>query len=402
MADTGLPSVTISFSNGNIGATEAIADRVFGLLATASAVESTFVLGTAYYITSLKGLTALGVTATNNSRLYKEVKEFYTEAPMKSPMWMMGVPAGTQASDILDKDAEVPYASNLVKAANGAITYLSVALKDADNYTPTILNGLDSDVYTAITKAQALAEYYTESIYAPFFVLLEGRHYSGTPSALSALSTRSDNRVGILIADTEGGSGNACVGLLAGRIAAIPVQRSIARVKTGAIGVDDVYIGSVAAENGDPDTIHDKGFITARTFTGKSGYYWSDDQLATNADDDYKLIPRRSVADKAYRLAYQTAINELSDEIPVTDDGTIPAAIVKHIQNEVDVAIQNNMTSKGNLGNDPSDPADTGVTTYIDETQDVVTSSELNMQLRIKPYGYNKYITIDLGFSTNA
>jgi len=400
MANTGLPSVKIYFENGNIGASDAIDDRVCGLVVSAVSVSTTFVLGTAYQLTSLADLGDLGVTSGNNARLYKAVSEFYTEAPLDSVMWIMGVANTLKVSEILDKDGE--YAAKLIESAKGAITYLIVAKSDPTGYEATILNGLDSDVPTALSKGQALAEYYTESLYAPFFILIEGRHYSGTPSDLADLATGSDNRIGVLIADTVVSSTAACVGLLAGRIAAIPVQRSIARVKTGAIGVDNIYIGSVAAENGKPATIHNSGYITARTFIGKSGYYWSDDKLATSATDDYALIPRRAVIDKAYRIAYKTAVNELSDEIPVTDSGTMPAAIVKHIQNEIDVAIENQMTAYGNLGNDPGDATDTGVETYIDETQDVVTNSTIKIELRVKPYGYAKYINIYLGFKTTS
>jgi len=396
MSETGLPRVKIYFENGAIGGSDAIDDRVCGLVASAVAVSTTFVLDKAYQITSLADLTTLGVTAANNDRLYKEVSEFYTEAPIGSIMWIMGVADTLKVSEILDKDKA--HAATLIESAKGAITYLIVAKKGNDSVTA--VSGLDPDVPVAITNGQALAKYYTESLYAPFFIIIEGRHYTGVPNDLALLSGRTDNRVGVLIADTVSGSNGACVGLLAGRIAAIPVQRSIARVKTGAIGVDTLYVGSVAPENAKPDTIHDAGYITARTFVGKTGYYWSDDTLATSATDDYQMIPRRSVIDKAYRIAYQTLANELSDEIPVTDANTIPAAICKNIQNSVETAIENNMTAYGNLGNDPSDATDIGVECYIDETQNIVSSSKLTVTLRVKPYGYAKYIDLYLGFKT--
>ena len=51
-------------------------------------------------------------------------------------------------------------------------------------------------------------------------------------------------------------------------------------------------------------------------------------------------------------------------------------------------------------GNDPSDANDTGVECYIDTEQNIVSNSTLNVQLRVKPYGYAKYINCYLGFTT--
>ena len=58
------------------------------------------------------------------------------------------------------------------------------------------------------------------------------------------------------------------------------------------------------------------------------------------------------------------------------------------------------MTSVGNLGNDPQDPNDTGVVAYVNPEQNIVATSRLEASLRIRPYGYAKYIEVDLGFQT--
>jgi hypothetical protein len=120
--------------------------------------------------------------------------------------------------------------------------------------------------------------------------------------------------------------------------------------------------------------------------------------LATKVTDDYALIPRRRVIDKAYRIAYTTLLEELNEEMPVDDEGRIPAPVAKSIQNNVERAIMNNMTAYKNLGNDPSNPNDTGVECYIDTNQNVVATSKLDVRLRVKPYAYPKYIDCYLGF----
>ena len=404
-----LPNVKIDFANGAIGASEPMDDGVTGIVCTAVAVtqtvdgkqETTFALNTPYLITKLDELVKKGVTSDNadaNATLYKAVKEFYDEAPDGSKLWIMGVADTVTLADIVDKTKD--NAKKLLVAANGTIRTLAVKIKDKSAYTPTVTTGIDGTVRTAITNAQALAEWATETLFAPVMVLLEGRHYTGNAETLvsNPVNTGNNNRVGVVIGDTVADSKGAAVGLLAGRIASIPVQRSVARVRTGSIVATTMYIGGVAAELGNPETINDSGFICPRTFVGKAGYYWSDDKLAAEVSDDYSLIPRRRVADKAYRITYSTLINEVAEEISVTDDGKISAPVVKAIQTAVESAIVNNMTSRGNLGNDPSDPNDMGVECYINPDQNIVATSRLDVHVRIKPHGYSKYIEVSLGF----
>ncbi len=396
-----LPRVKIYFQNGTIGSTTPSDDAVVGLVASGVAVAGKFVLGTSYLITSLEGLTALGITsAVNdaNANIYKTVKQFYTEAPQGTKVWILAAADTVSLSDMVD--VTKAYAKNLINAANGAINFLMVAKTDAVDYVPVITAGLDADVALAATNAQALGEWAATTKFAPLFTILPGRHYAGTASALTDLTTGANNRVCILIGDSVSGSKDASVGLLAGRIAAIPVQRSVARVKTGAIKVTGLYIGSVIPEMGDADIINDKGFITFRNFVGKAGYYFTDDKMATSGTDDYALIPRRRTIDKAYRIGYVTMVNELSDEVAVTDAGAISAPIAKSIQNAVETAIENGMV--GNLGVDPGNAKDTGVQCYIDVNQNIVSTSTLIAALKVKPFGYAKYIDVYLGFKTTT
>ena len=400
-----LPYVKIEFANGVLGATEPMEDGVAGLVANGVAVTNKFALNTPYLISRLGDLANLGITAEAsdaNAAIYKAVKEFYDEAPEGTKLWVLAA-AGTEGQDDLVDKTKANNAKKLIEAANGSVRILFVAVKDPSDYEPVTTTGIDGATRTAITNAQALAEWATETMFAPLFVILEGRHYTGTAATLASnpINDGDDNRVCVVIGDTVTGSTGAAVGLVAGRCARIPVQRSIARVRTGSINAAAMYIGSVVAELGDPATISDSGFVCPRTFVGKGGYFWSDDKLATAPSDDYALIPRRRVIDKAYRIAYQTLVNEISEEVPVTDEGKISAPVVKSIQTAVESAIINNLTSYGNLGNDPSDANDMGVECYINPDQNVVATSRLEVSVRVKPHGYTKYIDVTLGFKVN-
>lgn len=394
-----LPRVKITFENGTLGGVSPSEDGVVGLVAHAAAVGTTFALGTPYLITKLDGLTALGITSEStgvNAGVYKTVKEFYAEAPEGTKLWLMGVAASTTVANLTDKTKN--NIKPLLDAARGAINILMV--KVSPGGTPTMQGSIDGDTLTAVANLQALADDWTETHYAPFLSVVEAMSYNGVASGLPDLGERSDNRVAVVLGDTVSGSAGAAVGLVAGRLAANPVQRSLARVRSGAIASQEMYIGTVAAELGDPEVAHDLGYIVPRTFVGKSGYYWSDDKLATAASDDYATIARRRTIDKAYRIAYKTLVDEIADEVPVDADGKLAAYHCKGVETAVESAIVNQMTSEGNLGNDPDNASDLGVQCYIDPEQNILATSRLEVGLNVKPYGYSKYINVKLGFKT--
>ena len=394
-----LPRVKISFENGALGGVAPSEDGVCGLVAYATAVSTTFALNTPYLITKLAGLEALGVTseATGvNAALYKTVKEFYSEAPDGTKLWVMGVAASTTIANLTDKANNI--ISPLLRAARGSINILMLKLASAAE--PTMSGSIDGAVLTAVTNLQALAEDWTENCYAPFMCLVEALSYNGVAASLPDLTARSDNRVGVVLGDSVSGSAGAAVGLVAGRLAAEPVQRSLARVRSGAIKAEAMYIGTNLAEIGDPDVANDLGYIVPRTFVGKSGYYWSDDHLATEASDDYCAIPRRRVIDKAYRITYKTIVDEVAENVPVNAEGKLAAFHCKGVETSVESAIVNSMTSEGNLGNDPDNASDLGVQCYIDPDQNILATSRLEVNLKVKPHGYSKYIDVKLGFKT--
>ena len=394
-----LPRVKISFENGALGGVAPSEDGVCGLVAYATAVSTTFALNTPYLITKLAGLEALGVTseATGvNAALYKTVKEFYSEAPDGTKLWVMGVAASTSIANLTDKANNI--ISPLLRAARGSINILMLKLASAAE--PTMSGSIDGAVLTAVTNLQALAEDWTENCYAPFMCLVEALSYNGVAASLPDLTARSDNRVGVVLGDSVSGSAGAAVGLVAGRLAAEPVQRSLARVRSGAIKAETMYIGTNHAELGDPEVANDLGYIVPRTFVGKSGYYWSDDHLATEASDDYCAIPRRRVIDKAYRITYKTIVDEVAENVPVNAEGKLAAFHCKGVETSVESAIVNSMTSEGNLGNDPDNASDLGVQCYIDPDQNILATSRLEVNLKVKPHGYSKYIDVKLGFKT--
>ncbi|MBF0576604.1 DUF2586 family protein [Dysgonomonas sp. GY617] len=392
-----LPRVKIEYGNGALGQAVSSADGLLCLVVVgASAVADKFTLAKHYPLQNIDGLEALGITPENNPLVYKIVKDFYTEAQDGTKTYIVGYPQTLAMSDVLNKDN--PYCRNIIELTKGEIRGFAVTKVASE--TPTITNGLDTDLAAAMLNAQALGNWATEVKNAPVFSILDGLSYAGDPEALPDLKTFAYNRVGVVIGDTSISSKNQSVGLIAGRIASSPVQRNIARVKSGALNVLEMYAGDKPIELADINTIHGKRYLTFRTFTGFSGYYVADDLLASKETDDYNQITRRRTIDKAFRIAYPTLVEELVDEIPVNENGTMIETYAAAFEQKVINAISLNM--KGELSVDPTDENDKGVKCVVDRTVNVLATSQIKGTLRVRPFGYGKYIDVLLGFTITA
>lgn len=389
-----LPRVKINYLNGLLGTAPENQDGLLMLaVLDASAVSTTFELGTPYRIVRPDGLAALGVTSTNNARLVELVKQFYAEAEEGTPVYVLGL-SGSSMTEACD--VETGSLKDVIVSLRGALR--GIILASASDSTPEVTEGLDPDVFTALPKAQALADYAALSLYAPLFVILEGRAYAGAAS-LRDLSSSAYNRVGVFIGDVEASSQNAAVGIIAGRIASVPVQRNIGRVASGALSPDKFYLGASLVDDSmtDVETIYEKGYITPRIYAGLAGYYFTDDRLAVAPTDDYAHLTARRSADKAARIAYITLLNFLLDEIAVNTDGTMQQPVLKAWQAAVETAIDAQMTAAGEL----SVVDGSGCRFYIDPAQNVLATSKIEGSLRIRPYGYAREIIANIGFLTS-
>lgn len=388
----GLPGVDININNDRLGQTNQTDDTISGLIVTGVTVAgvSNVTQGNAYQLFSLDDAVNIGITSGGtNDYAYQAIKQFYDQAGSGSELWIMLLASTVLMSTMCDL-TESDYAVKLLEAASGRIRYLAVSQKAAA--TPTIANGVNEDVDAAVTKAQALAVSYS-SKYKPLRVILDGKDFNGTVGDLKDYKTTSNFRVSILLAGT--GGKNAAIGLVIGRLASNPVQRSIARVKDGDLGIDTAKFTNdediITLENA-WNAIHDKGYIFLRTIPGRSGYYFTDDPTLAADDNDLNAIKRVAVIDKATLLALGVATDYINDELPLSEDGTLSPAVIGNIKADIEQEINTVMTANGEIS---------GCKVTIPLDQNILSTSTLNVTLDILPVAYAKYIKIDLGFTTS-
>lgn len=395
-----LPRVKIQFLNGLLGTVGDSPDGLLALICGASAVAGKLVLNNIYEVRGMDDLAGLGVTAQNNAVLYKQVSEFYDEAGSGVRLILYPVASATTATFICDYTKTAGgYARDLISRMNGALRGIGIAGVNSGSSVVNT-NGLDPDVFAALPKAQQLAEWATTELYAPLFIAIEGRAYDASKE-LKNLSSETYNRCLVAIGDTLKNSTGAAIGTLLGRIASIPVQRNIGRVKDGCLFPLEMYVGAMKVEESNSviASIYDKGYIIPRKHVGRSGYFYADDPMACVPTDDYAHLANRRVIDKAYRIAYDTMLNELLDEIDLNEDGTMQHAVIKSWQQTLENAINRQMTANGELSATDGE----GCQVYINEKQNVVSTSKIELTLKVRPHGYARYIDINLGFQvTNA
>jgi hypothetical protein len=390
-----LPNVKIEYANGAIGTAVASTDGLLCLCVCGAAeAEATFTLGTPYSLRALSDLANLDVTEANNALTYETVAHFYKQAQEGTRVFLVGYPDTLTMSQVLDKES--PYLRSIIEQTNGEIRCIAVTKVAPEE--PVITNGLNSDIPTALLKAQQLAEWATAAKYAPIFTLLDGLNFTGNASVLPDLKQNQYNRVGVVIGSTGINSPNQAIGLVAGKIASTSVDTNIGRVADGALNVIDMFVGGVRAEQADVETIHDSGYITFRTFVGKAGYFIADDLLATAETDDYRTITARRTIDKAYRIAYSVLLERLLDKVPTTSDGRILANFAVAWESLVENAIATNMTANDELSDNGGDR---GVVCTIDKEWNVLATSTVKADLRVRPFGYARFIDVTLGFTIN-
>ena len=386
-----LPNIKFNISKNGLGLLQADLQKIPGLVLTGATVSGTnkVVAGTSYQIFSLKEAENLGIEATGtNAFAYKQIKAFYDQAKTGAELWLMLVTQATTMEAMADVNGV--FAKKLLSDAQGKIRIIGLVKKSGT--TETIVDGLDEDVKLAVIKAQALCEDFS-SRYNQVRCIVSGNKFTGVVANLKDYTTTDFNKVAILLANTDA-SKEACVGLAIGRLAQISTQRKISRVKDGAVEPLAAYFtNGVTVETLDTawDAIDNKAYIFLRSFANRSGYFFTSDKTLTSATDDFNSLARGLVMDEAVLIAYDTLVEELSDEIPVTTAGTIHPAIVKGWQNNIERQLNGLMVATGKLS---------GVKAFIDQNQNILVTNNLEVQLQLLPVGYADFITVNIGFTT--
>lgn len=387
----GLPNIKFNIATNGLGRSQAGIQKIPGLVIT-GVTEADVTLGESYQIFSLKNAEDLGMTnESGNAFAYKHITDFYETAGQGAPLWFMLVSDATTMT--MMGDVNEPYAKKLINEAGGAIRVLGLVKQAVGD--EAVSGGLDEDVATAVEKAQGLVTYFAER-FMHIRAILSGNGFNGTVADLTDFESAglAYNGVSLLIANNDG-EPEASIGLALGKQLSIPSQRKQSRIKDGPVITEAAFF-----TNGDPvesladawDAIDDKGYTFFRNFANRSGYFFTSDITLTAKEDDFSSLARGFVMDEAVLIAYGVLIEQLSDEIPVTEAGLIHPAIIKSWQSSIETQIENLMVANGKL---------VAIKAFIDENQNVLSTDKIVVGISLLPVGYAEYIEVNIGFTTN-
>lgn len=377
----GFPDVKIELDNDALAGIVQFAAGVVGLIGTGESVTGKIQVGEPTVIYSLADAESKGITETDNEAAWLQLKDYFAEVAENRETYIMLVPNTMVLSDMWDY-TNANGIKKLIDYAQGRIRLAGSFFIPEASYTPTITDGQDADLVTALVNGQVTAETYFNQQW-PFRGVMEHLGFAGDPATVPSLLERTENRMGVV---TAGGENHSGVGLFLGRLSKIPVQRKASRIKDDAVALAAAYVGNTAVEDlPSNELLHDKGYITLRTAVGRSGYYWGGDHTATNDQDDFNTFSRGRPMDKLQVLAYTIYFNELDDEVLVTDDGKLTPGFIKYMEGIIEQAVNSQMVGAGELS---------AFDATIDPSQDIITSGSLEVVLEPTPVGYSTNITV--------
>lgn len=404
------PEVNVLLGNGQLGKELDSADGA-ALLVLSAPVG--YVLSTTLFY-SLRDAEVAGATeagdVSHTALVYEHIKDFYQEAGDGAPLRVLVVADTVTLANLFTLgNAANTALVNRLRAENGVVRLVAVGLNPAAAEVAGA-NGITADLLAAITLAQTFAN--TEfTAFRPVDILLEGRVFTASGAAALNLRTlaaknvavtigRDQLRVNALVASGIAvASKFAQVGKVLGRLAAIPVQRSIGRVKDGKlVGITQASLsgGKLVSElsdgaGGDLALLTGKCYIFPLIHPGKDGFFYNDDPNCAAETDDYAFIKDSRVINKAARIARATYLEELLDDVLIDPrTGYLATIEVARFQNVLKNAVEGQMQADGNI---------VACEVYVNPMQNVTATSKIVALLKITKMATGREITATVEFT---
>lgn len=240
--------------------------------------------------------------------------------------------------------------------------------------------------------------------------------YGGDISGVSDLATLSDLRtltapnVSVCIGQDGNAKGAALytsksysitdLGAKLGAVAAANVNESISWIENFPMVTDGSEFDVVAFANGDAYTttsvglreqLDDKGYLFLVKEIGLTGTYNNDSYTSVATTSDLATIENNRTIDKAKRLLRFFILPKLGSPLRVNTDGTLRTDTI---------ATFKALAEKG-LGQMETDGELSAYEVIINASQNVVSTSRLEITVKLVPVGVAREIVINIGFVPN-
>ncbi|WP_187477844.1 DUF2586 family protein [Amniculibacterium sp. G2-70] len=315
----------IKIEKGRLGANRKSASYAISGLVISAIAASALALDTPTTVYNMNDVKMLGITeeydATNNINVHRHISEFYRNAGEGTELHLMLVAQSVDMPTICDTNAK-----QLLAFAKGNIKQLAIAINLESDAVVVPLNGMPTEVYNAIPKAQGLYGW-ADSHFMPCQIILECYQHTGSAASSANLRDLENleadkvtlvNGQDFLYASTKTGNAQkfADVGTVLGVMAKANVNQNIGNNEI--FNITDATKG-VWIEPGisshktntelieDLQTFENKGYVFGVAYTGMAGVRINNDHVCAPIiiDEDNKVnehtIALGRTSDKARR-----------------------------------------------------------------------------------------------------
>ncbi|MBL7902946.1 MAG: hypothetical protein JNK73_13195 [Bacteroidia bacterium] len=406
----------INKSSGGLGAKSATEQNVFGLVCGGVLPGSgTYtVLGTSVKLIQKEDADTLGFTAAydaaNKVLIRYHIDEFFTINP-NGTLWLMVV-AQTVTLTQMCTYANA-YVTKLINDSGKKVKFVGVVRNPATGYTPTLTDGLDNDVNTAVPLAQLLVEAFIPLNCYIDHILVEGREVNGVISSIKDLRTLDSENVHVCILQDKDVAAldalyakHAAVGTVMGMVGVRQIEEdygSINTVNNPNKAVENFKLNDGSGRWNNPaissgtlvssltpaeiTVLQDRGFIFADSYPEYDGVYLNSSAACTAIDSDFAFGVRMRVWNAGARLVVKRFIPKYNSKFATDDDGKISPTVIAEWQEDV-------KNPRNGLGVLVRDDHAQEVDCFIDPNQiPDANQAEILIGMSIKVFNYVRKIT---------
>lgn len=395
---------------GGLGRREVNTDGVSAMVMNAVAVVSGLQLNTVYELNGMSDVANLLITPAyddaNDVLVYHHLERFFGRNP-NGKLYLLCVSQTVTLEGMVDVANN--FAKKVSKDKQGEVKLMGIIRNPLANYTPTLEDGLDADVWAAIPKAQALIN--EEAGNKRYFsIIIEGRSFNGTTASAENLRNLGDYPgVSVVIAADNDVStakaenaGYAAVGDFLGMLSKAAISQhpgeplplfNLSDAARGWFLKPGLSSALPLTSYSDTDlsTLDTKGYIFAETIPQVSGVYFQDTHTCAAISSDYAYIENNRVIDKMLRLANAALVRKAKSRFRVDPDtGRMESSVAAGLEDLVVNAVAG-MQVDGDLSG--------GIDAFLDTNVDLLAGDSIDIELTAIPLVIGRAITLKVGFS---
>ncbi len=314
----------------------------------------------------------------------------------------LGGPVLFEIGDLFEFDTTAPYYSTTDLA--NAFTQI---LLESTAFTIVVLLGKPASTADGATMFAAFDTNLTSL--ETNFTYVRGIMDAGidvVATAITAFASSADQRIAVVYGDADQTSSKPIVGYgtpkqsgvltVAARAADVLVSTDLARFVDGSL----TSVVEIQHDERQIEVLDQEKFTTLRTFIGAPGFFITNARFKSPLGSDFIFWQHGIVMDLACRTVYDAQLLFLSIALRTNANGTINEKDAVKLEEDVKEKLNAVLLDPLNAEGTPGHVSDFNYT--VSRTANIQSTGILPTTVAIRPLGYVKQITTDIGFAVDV